>query len=531
MRIDIGANSIRPELAPSRSTADVFEMKNRGEHVRGRVIDVNQNIVLIQSSSGREFTASTVVPMENFIGEEMSFAILIGSEGELILKPELDEKKQSLLHELKIEDMLYKLNKAVTPENKEIMKNMIQSGIAVNEDSFQEIKNLSLAMRLLQRMPEGQLDPQQQEVSIDALMKAEEGSEQAVSSSAKAVLAQEFSLKDIITLKGLRLEVNVQNLKALHQVNQALAGRESDVFGLKKLMEEHFGGKLQRAAEEQIGAEQGDSVFETSAAGIENSAEAAADETAESGGILQGDGKPVRSGQRTALESAFSSPEGERERIGGEEASKVSREMLKELLSQITKDSVRRLGEKRERGFLDRSSEEYLKLDVEKLSKDLKTVLSSMSKESELGRSIEREILPKTEIVREFLREFQLNILPFQVDRYENVAQYYVKKNRNKNKKDEGITVAFSLDTFHHGNVRAMLDYRSDKVISVEISLEDKRFEQPFRQALEELKERLAGLGYTNIALSTSVSEGKKKSITEDKIYPNYEAKSFETWV
>ena len=100
MRIDIGSNSIRPELILNKSNIDSFEFNNRGENVRGRVIDVNQNMVLIQTSTGKEFVANTTIPMENFIGEEMLFTVLFNEEGQIFLKPQLDEKKQNLLKDL-----------------------------------------------------------------------------------------------------------------------------------------------------------------------------------------------------------------------------------------------------------------------------------------------------------------------------------------------------------------------------------------------------------------------------------------------
>lgn len=520
MRIDIGANSIRPELMPGKTTVDAYEMKSRGEHVRGRIIDVNQNIVLIQSSSGKEFTASTVVPMENFIGEEMAFVILIGSEGELLLKPELDDKKQNLLQELKIEDLLHKLNKAVTAENKQIIKNMIQSGIAINEDSFQEIKNLSLAVSMLQKTPEDAIGAEQFKLPLNLLIKTEDSGELPPAKPENAALPQEISLKEILTLKGLKLPVNLENLKALHEINQALTDRQSDIFGLKKLIEEHFGsetsGKMQFLPEspgKQEVLQNAESQVKT-----ENTLDRAA---------------PLSEALKSklGLEKDLLSSKPEISNFEKDRDSKISREMLKELLSEISKDSVRDLGKKREDEILEKSSKEYLKLDVEKLSKDLRTVLDSLSKETELSRSIEREILPKTDVLREFLKEFQLHILPFQVEKYENIAQYYVKKNKKGNKREGGLTVAFSIDTFRYGNVRALLRYESSKMISVDILVEERKYEIPFKQALEELQTTLQSLGYTNINLSTGIMDSRQKSITEDKIYPNYEARSFETWV
>lgn len=579
MRIDIGANSIRPELMLNKSNVDAFELKNRGENVRGKVIDVNQNIVLIQTSSGKEFLANTVVPMENFIGEEMSFVVVVGSEGQIILKPELDDKKQALLSELKIEDILNKLNKPITPENKEIVKNMIQSGIAIHEESFQEIKTLNLAMQIMQRIPKEQMTAEKQTLPLDLLMRMEDTVEEfsSLSSRETPALSKEVSLKDIITLKGLKLEVNLQNLRALHEVNQALASKDTDLLGLRKMMTEHFGIRIGSHISEEVSGEKGwtealssntqESFVALTKEGLPKIDSSMLDHTQTQRSFEPTEGANNQEESKNTLlltrESAdakggetvqkgstdtLSSPEnvkigwtdkqmpdfGLDSRTSPERADefKISKEMLKELLIEITKASSKNITERKEKIVHERvDGEETLKLDVDRLSKDLKMVLNNVSRESEIGRTIEREILPKADILKEFMREFQVNILPFQVDSYENIVQYYVKRNKGKKKGGEGINVAFSLDTLHHGNVRALLNYRNAKVISVEILAENEKYEQRFKRSLDQLREILHGLGYTNISLSTGIIREPLKSIAEDKIYPNYEAKSFETWV
>lgn len=591
MRIDIGANSIRPELVLNKSNVDVFELKNRGENVRGKVIDVNQNIVLVQTSTGKEFLANTVIPMENFIGEEMSFVIVVGSEGQIILKPELDEKKQLLLHELKIEDILNKINKPITAENKAIIKNMIQSGIAINEKSFQEIKTLHLAMTLLQKTPQERIGEDRTVLPLDWLVREEDGEIETVASGKEsAALPKEISLKDIITLKGLRLDVNVQNLKALHEINQALASKDTDLLGLKKMMAEHFGvgsesSDFQESFEplsESVvrNLEKNDALFmpfnkenlpkaqgassevvsqESMAKETINAKQAGGSEALQSerlaAVIQEADLEPMLPDALIAEERDLSIKEGAlltKERVqsflteklkpedktlfadssSSEEEFKISKEMLKELLSEITKSSSKSILEQKGKPAKDRmNGEEHLKLDIERLSKDLRMVLGNVSRESEVAKTIEREILPKTDILKEFMREFSVNILPFQVESYENIVQYYVKRNKSKKKSNDGITVAFSLETFHHGNIRALLQYKNEKVISVDILAENEKYEQKFKTALEHLRETLHDLGYTNISLSIGIIKEPLKSIAEDKIYPNYEARSFETWV
>lgn len=528
MRIDIGANAIRPELLLNKNNFDAHELKGRGENIRGKVIDVNQNIVLIQTSSGKEFMANTVVPMENFIGEDMSFVVVVGSEGQILLKPELDEKKQNLLNELKIEDILNKLNKPITPENRAIIKNMIQSGIAINENSFKEIKSLTLAMNLMQKMPAEEFGGDKLTLPLDQLVRGQEQVENAIVTKGNTALPQEVSLKDIITLKGLKLEVNLQNLKALNEVNKALESKDNDIFGLKKLIENNFQEKGNppqldtKTGQPPVDGKIGQASVDPKT-GLTVPLEQ--EENARQLAGKEAIGKFSEDKGFQGLKDLLSA------KVDNEGDFKVSKEMIKELLTEITKASSKEIHEKNIATGREKMTESDLKLDIDKLAKDLKTVLGSIAKESELGKTIEREILPKTDIMKEFMREFQVNILPFQMDKYENIAQYYIKKNNNKKKDKEGITVAFSLDTFHYGNVRALLNYQSAKVISIDILTENLSYEEKFKQALGELRQIMTGLGYTNISLSTGIMTDKQKSLAEDKIYPNFEAKSFETWV
>lgn len=524
MRIDIGANSIRADLAPNKSNADIFEMKNRGEYVRGKILDVNQDIVLIQSSTGKEFVANTVIPMENFIGNEMSFLILMDQEGQLILKPELDQKKQELLHEMKVEDILMKLNRSLTTENREIVRNMIRFGIAVNEETFREVKDFVLAVKILQNRAKEQMNTENLRLPVDILVKEEELEVGISTDQDQPLLSREVSIKEILTLKALKLEVSLQNLRALHEMNEALASKDVDIFGLRKLLQEQFNtssdmlkntlavfDEKQHPFLEQS-PQQGQKMSDLEMADVSLLQEKKVLEQKEfKAGIY-----PLMSESSDKIKNT-----------------QVHREMLKELLIEVTSEAFKKSSGKPV--FSDRrnwsEAEKEVKLDIEKLSKDLKTILGSLSKESAVGRAIEREILPKTDIMREFMHEFSVNILPFSVDKYENIAQYYIQKKKSSKKREEGITVAFSLDTFHYGNVKAFLNYQTSTTISVDIRAENEKYEVSFRAALGELKELLKQLGYTQISLTTGLISDRLKTVAEDKIYPNFDSKSFETWV
>src|SRR5690606_33005167 len=144
---------------------------------RGRVIDVNQNIVLIQTSNGKEFTANTTIPMENFIGQEMLFNVIFNSEGQMFLRPELNEKEISMMETLKIEDILIQLEKQLPPENKELAAKMLKAGIPLSPENFKELKELTLSLKILSQNLPAEYNEEQSKMPLQVLLKEVENSE------------------------------------------------------------------------------------------------------------------------------------------------------------------------------------------------------------------------------------------------------------------------------------------------------------------------------------------------------------------
>lgn len=499
MRIDIGSNSLRPELILNKNNIDSFEFNNRGENVRGRVIDVNQNMVLIQTSTGKEFVANTTIPMENFIGEEMLFTVLFNDEGQIFLKPQLDEKKQNLLKDLKVEDLLVKLGKAVTTENKEIIRQMVKSGIAVTPESFKEIKDLSLSLKMLQNNNTGQLTAPQEKMPLDELVRDFNKVNDNISNNAtkQPLLPKELGMKDIIMLKSLNIDVSPKNLKAISVLEQNLANKNTDIFDIKsvlpqtKILESNEMAKpIPLASENQ-----------KTLTAVENK-------------ILFED---LFKNQKIGLPK-----EGN---LGNESIEKNISNQKNLDYSKLIDLVIKKLDIKTKFGSDD------LRLDYNKIESELKKILSSLESSSKEANKIEKEILPRLDLLKDLSRNFQYQVLPFQIDKYENIAQYYFKKNKRNKSKDEGITVAFSIETHKLGNVRAMLNYKNSNSISVNIVTENQAIEEKFKRALPVLLDKLNLIGFTGVSMSTEILDKKDAQILDDIIYKNMESKSFETWV
>ncbi len=509
MRIDIGSNSIRPELILNKTNIDSFELNSRGENVRGRVIDVNQNMVLIQSSTGREFVANTTIPMENFIGEEMSFAVLFNEEGQVFLKPQLDEKKQNLVKDLKVEDLLAKLGKQVNAENKEIVRQMIKSGMPVTAESFKEVKDLSLSLKMFQNQATG-ITTEQDEMPLDKIVRLFQDTKEATTGISKETTAgasnmaretitlpKELGLKDIIILKNLNLEVSPKNLKAMANIEQKISNKDIDILDINSLIAENK--NIQTNAGVKL--DDGKSL---------ETANMASHKTQDLFEELVFKTKNDISG-KSETSNKLSEVDSDRNRLPQ--------------LSSLVDMVVKKLNLKTKLG------EEDIKLDLGKIETELEKVLASLDPNSKEATRLEKEIMPKLELLKDLSKNIFYQVLPFQIDKYENIAQYYMKKNKRSKTREEGITVAFSIETHRLGNVRAMLNYKDVKNISVNISTESKEVEEKFKNAIPVLRERLNEIGFTDAVLSTEIRNTENLQILDDIVYKNIDSKSFETWV
>lgn len=499
MRIDIGSNSIRPELILNKSNIDSFEFNNRGENVRGRVIDVNQNMVLIQTSTGKEFVANTTIPMENFIGEEMLFTVLFNEEGQIFLKPQLDEKKQNLIKDLKVEDLLTKLGKTVNSENKEIVRQMIKSGIPVTIDSFKEVKDLSLSLKMLQNL-QGELSAEQEDMPLDNIVRVFQDGKEATAvnkSSQQSALPKELGLKDIIILKSLNLEVNPKNLKAMANIEQKIADKDIDILDIKPLVIDNKNVQLNLNTKSEEGK-----ALEAS-----NIAPKAQEDLFKE---LAFKPKDDILGKDNALN-----------KLSDKENDSIKMQQQPDLVDMVVKklDLKTKLGS------------EDIKLDLNKIESELEKILASLEPGSKEATKLEKEIMPKLELLKDLSKNIFYQVVPFQIDKYENIAQYYMKKNKKSKTREEGITVAFSIETHKLGNVRAMLNYKDMNNISVNIATKSKEVEDKFKKAIPVLKERLNSIGFTGVLLSTEIQNVNDSQILDDVVYKNIDSKSFETWV
>lgn len=509
MRIDIGSNSLRPEIMPNKTNSDTYEINSRGENIRGRVIDVNQNIVLIQTSNGKEFTANTTIPMENFIGQEMLFNVIFNSEGQMFLRPELNEKEISMMETLKIEDILIKLGKQLTPENKELAAKMLKAGIPLSPENFKELKELTLSLKILSQNLPAEYNEEQSKMPLQVLLKEVENSEKtqihlkdrALNSSSLTSekllmeiesgklqknevktaksngqyidsiknkdseymtrlnpkqLTENDHIKDIVTIKLINQPVSLQNMKALNQITTLLSSPDLDITGFKDAME-------------NIKKEYPDIEFSD---------------------------EDVRS-------------------------------IIRNIESQIEKKIIP------DNKTADKTLKEDLRIDYVKFEENLHKLISILSNKGDIKtKAFEEEVLPRINLLNEMEKHLNYNILSFNIDKYHNKAEYYLKKrSSSKEKQDQGTTVAFSINTYRIGNIKALLTQKSLDQIEVNISVENKLYKQKIDAGLPLLEAGLRSAGFKSITLNSRVNIINEEDPLNEIIYKNSENKSFETWV
>lgn len=505
LRIDIGANSFRTDLNLNKTSSDANELKNRGEHVKGKVLDVNQNTVLI-SSGGKEFLATSTVPMENFIGEEMLFNIFINDDGSVLLKPDMQKKELNLVKELKLEDLLNTLKQPITGENKEILKEMIKAGIPVTKESFKEIKDLNISLKLVKEEDFTLISNDKLKLPLDELVK--QGIEKSSKTDVHQNSISNMALKDILFLKSANITVSAQNIKALSEIYQNIKDKNIDLIGLEKLSHNDKENKINQSFEnkEDLTSNKNTQVSDISKeASFNKFDEISKIQTSNKIGL---DSKNQDTEKNTLLKSGSS-----------------ENQNLDKIVNLIKDASIKNLD-------LEKNHQEKnpIKLDFEKIEDNLKLLMDASKDRKDIRDILEKDILPKTELLKNFTKDLSFHIVPFEIKKYENIAQYYVKKNKKREENDE-LRIGFSIDTYKNGNVRALLTYKNESTMNIDMYFENKSIESKFKKLLPKLDLAIKNLGYSNINLKTQIKLEETGPLIEEASYKNINLETFETWV
>lgn len=539
MRIDVDATGLFPGYHPQKISGEINELYNRGESVRGLVLDVNQNIVLIQSSSGKQFSAKTTIPLDNYLGNEMSFAVIMGENGEYLLVPDLSSKQKSVLN-LKIEEILFKFGENANPENKEIISQMIKAGIPVTKENFMQIKEQFNSLKNIQsekfELPFTNTQIDQPITDLTEELQIFKDYDQSNSNilsekaASKSIEINELGLKDIIVLKDLDMTVTLKNLNAVYKINEKLVSNPEDVSGIKELI--NFISEDPKAAEEfsklKIFSHIDNSDLQNiDSIKLNNLSKEQLVKLLLDTGKIDADNMSF---EDLEVLNAMDKPDIIKVL---EETFKQNREIKN--FGIDSKDSVievlTKIKEHMTKLIDNDSNVDNFKTKYEVVSKILEDIASS-TENKQIAQKINNDILPRNQILSNFADKYNFSVIPMIVKQnYENILQFYVKREPKKKRfSKKNWLVGISLDTHFHGNIQTNLQLNDSKKLTVTFFVVNNRVKNIINARKNKLLDYLKDIGFSDIVINAQIQEEEEKLI-EKVIYKNSKANVFESWV
>ena len=527
LRIDTGSIGYTSDFLRQQSGKELGTSANTGENIKGRVIDVNQSTVLIQTPSGGQITATSVIPMENFINREMNFDLILGENGELILSPQIDDKSENNLKQIKIQDILVKLGKDVNSSNREIIENMMSSSIPISKENFENVKELKFALEILKSEDFAvELEENEQSQDLMSVLKDIQNKKDfgIAKKSDSPVLSKDVSLKDLLLLKNLDIKISPENIKALENLMKNISDKKTDIADMSKLIED-FQNLEDFSFESTAFVSKTDALNEKAdLKNIEFLLENAENLSIE-------DMEELNSQFKDVVFEEFD------ENINNLESKKnisevaitakdiISKDEVINTLRNIQNRAVKTLNVEKN------TSKENLKIDYNQLKEEIKT-LSNMTQNKAQSLNIsEKQLISKMDILANMAEKYNYNIIPFKTEQdYENILQYYVKKDNKSLKKQDDINVGLSLDTINNGNVKAMVNYNTNNNLKLEFFTEDKKVKSLFENNMSSLTSILKKLGFSDVDVNVKVKT-TKETLMQEALYNDSLAKSLEFYV
>ncbi|MZQ75586.1 MAG: hypothetical protein GT589_05430 [Peptoclostridium sp.] len=124
---------------------------SKGMEIRATVVDSSLSKVRIMLENGRQLSAKTSVPFENFINEKLVFKVL-ADEGGLVIRPKLQDA--NIRHELdmKVSKLIASLGLQDNQESREIVRDMMKLEIPVTKNNFQAISENIKSLEILKML-------------------------------------------------------------------------------------------------------------------------------------------------------------------------------------------------------------------------------------------------------------------------------------------------------------------------------------------------------------------------------------------
>ncbi len=440
----------------NKNTAAIDKLLNNSQ-IKATVMETNMNNVKLLLENGRQLSAKSNIPLENFLGEKLSFKI-VKSENEIAIRPQIQGGAQQREMNMKASKLLRSMNIQDTAQNREIAKEMMKSEVPLSKENFLNIKeNINSFEKLKFIIQSGSTDLKGE---IENLVQKDikdvireiviENKGENVKNLSEKMDISSIEKKDIIFLHKNGHTANMANINALN----AFVYNGENIIGILDKLENLF---------EQI--------FKMKTKNEDGKVENNKNEPEGDAGALRGAKEDSKSGalQKQKLENIIKNLTKNADGDGSKLAGK--KEILKEAA-----DTVDRL-----LSGLEMDKDETF--EMETASQKLKFLYDV----SKTGAYVQ---------------------IPINDGDSKRLMEMTENKKKKKNKRDhEGYSVLFSLDTQKFNKVSCRLEYSELKGLAVVFGLEDENAVKIFKSNTGRIHEMLQSLEINNISVNFKTME------------------------
>ncbi|MCT4585108.1 MAG: hypothetical protein N4A54_09315 [Peptostreptococcaceae bacterium] len=199
-------------------------IRNKME-LKGKILSVSKNNIVIRLPDGSEVSATSNIPLENFQGLDLTFLLLNTKEG-LILRPKIDGLAAQLETNYKLESLLGKIGVLDNKENREILLDMIRQNIPITSEKFVKIREEITAFNAIKSLSQMDLSgitsdlESIEDMELKNIIKNFFGKNQGKNLESILSEIKNFKLdkSDIIFLVKNDVKINFENLKAFNDL-------------------------------------------------------------------------------------------------------------------------------------------------------------------------------------------------------------------------------------------------------------------------------------------------------------------------
>lgn len=502
MRID---NEIRLGYLSPKDRKNLEVILKGDTQIKAQILDVKLNEITIKLPNGKEFTAPSNIPLENFIGEEMFFTIL-DSGNELVLRPKIVGGLQERENYIKIEKLLNSFSIPVTKENVKLIRDMLSQNLSINKETIQNVKENIRAFHFLEKsdvvFKENNFleNFNFEKLPIKNLVKNIFSNNNSFGFSEIKDLINSSNLKqkDIVFLIKNNLDINYENLRNLEELsnqdkklNQIIENFTKEVFLKNEISKDN------PSLEEKIN----DNIFDE----FENF------------DIIN---KKIEKNENENLSKDKNLIENEYKNINID--LKTNQKV------QILVKQLNSLGINIDEGIFDLKTFESQILE---LKENINEIVNTKN------YPMIEELSSKLNFLTQMGNEYMYLQVPFQFKEYKNLLEILWESNKksgNKRKSRNAISVFISLETQKFNKIQSILEYKiRERELNLKFLFKEQKNLMDFKKNLPILENLIikTGINIENISLILRDIKKDDINLLKEIIRADKYKGNFDIWV